>query len=393
MRCTLNRRDLLLGGLGTAAALGGVGRSAGDQPQALPTPVDRSVTAPVGPVAVQRCASYDPQAFRGALDAACALLGDVKKLVENKTVTIKINLTGMVWNPLFGMPAYETYQTHPVTLAALCAALHDAGARRIIVAENLYWNRPFEQSLLEAGWDVRAIQAAGGHKVTFEDTRNKGSYAGYSRLKVAWGGYIFPAFDVNPAYDKTDVLVSLTKLKQHATAGVTGAIKNFFGNTPSAIYGDDGPGEHALKHRAKMFHSGKSRPPDGAPQELAHGLPQVSTVRVPRITADIFAARPSDLDVIDGIRSISGGEGPWNRGVALVEPKLLIAGRNGVCTDAVCTALMGFDPQAAHGQRPFQGDNHLRLLAAAGVGSNDLQRIDVRGLPIARAVFPYDRQS
>ena len=81
--------------------------------------------------------------------------------------------------------------------------------------------------------------------MVFEDTRNRGSYKGYSRLQVPWGGFIYPAFDVNQAYDKTDVLISLAKLKQHATAGVTCAVKNFFGNTPSSVYGDDGPGEHA----------------------------------------------------------------------------------------------------------------------------------------------------
>ena len=113
---------------------------------------------------------------------------------------------------------------------------------------------------------------------------------------------------------------------------------------------------------------------------------------MPRITADIFGMRPSDLNLIDGIQSISGGEGVWNSGIAPVNPKLLIAGCNGVCTDAVCTALMGFDPQAPHGERPFQGDNHLRLLAAAGIGSIDLKRIEVRGVPIAEAVYPYDRQ-
>jgi hypothetical protein len=99
------------------------------------------------------------------------------------------------------------------------------------------------------------------------------------------------------------------------------------------------------------------------------------------------------LNIVEGIRSISGAEGPWYGGIALVDPKLLIVGRNGVCTDAVATAAMGFDPQAEHGQSPFPGDNHLQLLAAAGVGTNDLKRIDLRGLALAQAVFPYQPQA
>ena len=356
---------------------------------AAPPQTDRSADAPSAPVAVVRCGSYEPRVLRPLLEQAFDLCGGTKPLVQNKTVTVKLNLTGMTWDPVFGLPAQETYQTQPNTVAALCAILADAGAKAIVLVENLYWEKPFEQVLTENGWDVKAIISAGQHRVTFEDTRNRGRFPTYSRLAVPWGGFLYPAFDVNQRFEKTDVLVSLAKLKQHATAGITGVIKNCFGNTPSSIYGDDGPGEGALKHRAAMFHGGGKQPPAGAPQELEHGLPKKGTVRVPRITADIYGARPADLGIIDGVRTISGGEGHWNRGIALQEPKLLLVGRNGVCTDAIATAVMGFDPLAEHGRSPFQGDNHLRLLASVGMGTNDPARIEVRGLPLKDAVFPF----
>jgi len=386
----LTRREVLARGLGTAGLV--VGQAWMPARESRAEPPDRSAQAPSAPVAILRCESFEPEHLRRQFDAALDLIGGVKPLVENKTVTIKINLTGMEWKPLFGLPAYETYQTHPATVAALCAIFHDAGARRIVVVENLYWDRPIEKSLIDSGWDLKAIQSAGGHKVTFEDTRNRGAFPGYARFAVPWGGFMYPSFDMNQRFEQTDVLVSLAKLKEHATAGVTGAVKNFFGNTPSSIYGDDGPGEHALKHRAAMFHGGRGAPPAGVPGEVAHGLPPKGTIRVPRITADIFGARPADLNVVEGVRSISGGEGHWNRGVALVEPKVVLAGRNGVCTDAVATAVMGFDPQAPHGQRPFPGDNHLRLLASVGLGAIDLQRIEMLGLPLKEAVHPYQRE-
>ena len=41
------------------------------------------------------------------------------------------------------------------------------------------------------------------------------------------------------AYEDTDVFVSMAKLKNHDTCGVTLALKNCFGNTPASIYGDD----------------------------------------------------------------------------------------------------------------------------------------------------------
>ena len=379
-----------------AAALVGGGLSSargaelGTVKQDIP---DRSAQAPSAPVAIQRCESYEPKAFRAALDKTLDLIGGIKPLVQNKTVTIKINLTGMEWRPLFSLPAQETYQTQPDTLAALCAILADAGAKQIVVVENLYWEKPFEQSLTENGWDVAAIKSAGANRVVFEDTRNRGAFPGYSRFKVPWGGFIYPAFDLNQRFEKTDVLISLAKLKQHATAGITGAVKNFFGNAPTSIYGNNAPDEKGLLHRTDMFHSGRKSVAEGHPAELDHGLPKRGEVRVPHIVADLFGARPAQLNIVDGIRTIRGGEGWWNRGVALIEPKILIVGRNGVCTDAVSTAAMGFDPQAPHGQVPFSAHNHLRLLASVGVGTNDVKRIEILGLPLKDAVCPFQAPS
>ncbi len=391
----LGRRELLKCGLGAAALLAG-----GGLPGAFGVPAkknmrptaDLSDKAPSAPVAIQRCESFEPKLVRQKMEAALDLIGGVKRLVRNKTVVIKVNLTGMQWKRFAGMPAYESYQTHPHTVGALCAILNDAGARRIVIIENLYWSDPFEEIMIDLGWDVAAIESAGGHKVTFEDTRNKGKFRSYSRFKVPWGGFMYPAFDLNQRFEKNDVLISLSKLKQHACAGVTMTIKNMFGITPCSLYGNDAPDENALTHRTKMFHSGKTKPPAGVPQELDHGLEPHWKYRIPRITADIYGARPVDLTIIDGIRTISGGEGYWNKGVALQEPKVLLAGRNGVCTDAVGTAVMGFDPMANHMEHPFPGENHLRFLASKGLGTNDPSRIEVVGLPIEEALYPFDKK-
>ena len=389
MSCPMNRRTWLARSLGTAAALAGAGRVGfATAAPALPKLPDRSAEAPSAPVGIQRCESFEPQLLRRKFDALLDSIGGIKKLVENKTVTIKINLTGLQWRPFGGMPAYETYQTHPNTVAALCAILSDAGARRIVVVENPYWDRPFEETLRKEGWDVAAIQSAGANRVTFEDTRNRGSFPAYSRFKVPWGGFIYTGFDWNQRFEKTDVLVSLAKLKQHACAGVTGAVKNFFGIAPTSLYGNEAPSENPKDHRTSMFHDGRKRVPAGVPAELPNDVHN-GNYRVPRIVADLFGARPSELNIVDGIRTIRGGEGYWNRGVAIVEPKVLLAGRNGVCTDAVATAVMGFDPQAPHGKTPFPGDNHLRLLASVGVGTNDVKRIEIAGLPLKEAVFPF----
>jgi hypothetical protein len=67
-----------------------------------------------------------------------------------------------------------------------------------------------------------------GQKVVFENTRNIGSWRTYSRLRVPWGGFLWPAFDVNSHYEKTDFFASVGKLKDHATAGITMTCKTVF---------------------------------------------------------------------------------------------------------------------------------------------------------------------
>jgi uncharacterized protein (DUF362 family) len=382
-----HRRELLKSGLGAVGLLLAPGLARGRAAERqLP---DRSAAAPCLPVAIQRATSYDPQPLRQTLDRALDLIGGIRKLVEGKTVTVKINVTGGP-GTLSGLPGYRTYQVHPNVVAALCGALADAGARRIVIVESQYSAKTPEEVLSGGGWDVRAIRAAGGQRVTFEDTRNRGTWPSYSRLKVPWGGFLFPAFDLNARYEKTDVMVSLAKLKDHASAGVTMAVKNLFGLAPTSLYGSDAPNEAALSNRMDILHSAKRTVPAGVPGELPHSWPDHWKHRVPRVTADLAVARPVDLAVVDGIETNRGGEGPWQKSVEPVRPGLLFAGRNAVCTDAICAAAMGYDPQAPHGSFPFPGDNHLLLLAQVGVGAIDPRRLEVRGLPLGKALFPFN---
>ena len=71
-------------------------------------------------------------------------------------------------------------------------------------------------------------------------------------------------------------------------------------------------------------------------------------------------------------------------------PGLIIAGFNPVSTDAVGTAVMGYADPRARGVRPFEScDNHLLLAEQAGLGAADLAQIDVRGMAIEKARYPY----
>jgi uncharacterized protein (DUF362 family) len=224
--------------------------------------------------------------------------------------------------------------------------------------------------------------------VEYEDTRNRGQGKRYHEVKVPWGGSLFPAYLLNHSYVDCDVYVSLAKLKNHVTAGVTLAMKNNFGITPIALYGHPEPNEQNTSNRETMFHKGTERPADGLPQEVDPKGPRRPSYRVPRHTVDAVGIRLIDLAILDGIETVSGGEGPWVE-LAAQKPGLLLAGRNPVCTDAVATAVMGYDPLAKSATGPFPGDNHLALAAALGLGTNDPKEIEVVGLPLKEARHPF----
>jgi len=387
----MTRREMLARG----AALGGALMGSNLHPilaaGAPPRMPNRPKAPPATPVGIQRCDSYEPAVLRKALDAALNGVADLRKLVAGKTVTIKLNLTGGII-PFGKLTLGQTYQSPAEMVGALCAALADAGARRIRLVESFYSRDPVERVLVKSGWDVDALLAAGGGKVTFENTRNRGTHKSYARLKVPWGGCLFGAFDVHPAYEQTDVFVSLAKMKDHASAGVTLAAKNLIGIMPLSLYGDAAPSEDGLKARGLLHNAGKTVPA-GVPGEVAFTPPdeaaQVWQYRVPRATADVVGARPIDLSVIEAVETVSGGEGPWIKGLKHVQPHLLIVGTNPVCTDAVAAAVMGYNPAADAYEYPFQGENHLALLARLGVGANDPAKIQVLGLPFDQARFPF----
>jgi uncharacterized protein (DUF362 family) len=342
-------------------------------------------------VAIVPCAGYGRE-VRAGLDRSFDLLGGIGPLVKDKTVTVKINLTGSKFDPILGRPVGESYMTHPATVMAMATAFFAAGARRVRLVESTNLRQPLEQTLVEAGFDWRALQALG--KVEAEDTRNLGQGRDYAAFKVPTGGHLFESFELNHSYADTDVLVSLCKLKTHATTGITLTMKNLFGITPNALYGDEAPSENGLKGRGRMHDlkgwDTRENPapfdPPGSRREFFTS--KDSGFRIPRIVTDVCGARPIHLGIIDGITTLNYAEGPWVSGKTqkIAMPRVLICGFDPVAADAVGTAVMGFaNVRAPRGVAPFgPGDNHLVLAEKAGLGTCDLARIEVVGQAIER---------
>jgi len=338
--------------------------------------------------------TYDARELLPSMQKMFDQLGGLERLVKNKTVAMKINLTGAPTYRLGYLPLEDTHYTHPEVIAAATHLIHRAGARRIRILESPWSTAdPVEEYLLQANIEPRSIIGI-APTVEFENTNYLGRAKKYSRLKVPFGGYIFPAFDLNHSYEDCDVFVSIAKMKEHATAGVTLSMKNCFGLTPCTIYGTGaGVDEPAIvpKGGRTLVHSGNRQPSKSAPAEKDPLSPRVDTWRVPRTVVDLVSARPIHLAIVEGIKTMTCGEGPWVRGdLQPAAPGVIVAGLNPVTTDAVSMALMGFDPMADRGTPPFEScDSTLKLAEDAGLGTRDLRRIEVIGASIQEARFDF----
>ena len=377
MSCPYSRRKWLQT---TAAGLAGVALARAD--------------APASRVAVARCRTYSPNELLPVMERMFDQLGGLGRIVRGKTVAVKINLTGAPSYRVGYLPAEDTHYTHPKVIAATAHLMSKAGARRIRLLESPWATaQPVEEYLISANIEPREILSAAPN-VEFENTNYLGKGKRYSRMKVPHGGLVWPAFDLNHSYEDCDVFVSIAKMKEHATAGVTLSMKNCFGITPCTIYGT-GAGEDepttVPKGGRGLIHSGYRGPSKSAPQELDPATPRDDTWRVPRTVVDLVAARPVHLAIVEGIRTMTGGEGPWIqeelRGVA---PAVIVAGTNPVNTDAVAMAVMGFDPMAVRGTPPFEAcDSTLQLAESVGLGTRDLKKIEVTGTPISEGKFDF----
>src|SRR5437660_141638 len=92
-------------------------------------------------VAIVSCKGYGSE-VRESLDKCFDLLGGIGSLVKNKTVTVKLNLTGTNFAPVQfdgderKYPVGDTYMTHFSTALALGWALFANGAKRVRFVES-----------------------------------------------------------------------------------------------------------------------------------------------------------------------------------------------------------------------------------------------------------------
>jgi uncharacterized protein (DUF362 family) len=168
-------------------------------------------------VAILRADSYEAALAEVILDGIklCGLE------VSGRRVVLKPNLVE------FGMES--PINTHPAVIAAAVDAFRTRGAREVIVAEGPGHQRDTEQILQASG----LLQVIRERRVPYVDLNEDEVVplalgSDFTRLSHLY----FPATVV-----KSDLVVSMPKLKTHHWAGVTLSLKNMFGVIPGAVYG------------------------------------------------------------------------------------------------------------------------------------------------------------
>jgi uncharacterized protein (DUF362 family) len=308
--------------------------------------------------------------------------GEISALFsKGKKVAMKINMTGGSGNAtdftgkpnpkLGGYTITEAMWTHPAVLQAVGEYILGCGVNPgdLYIVDS-FWDTGWQTSGSKAPFGTNdsfgyaAVQKALGCNVVDLNSTP------YVNMPVGTNFFNFQSFQMNQILSQVDVYVSIPKLKQHATAGLTCSLKNQVGTVPislNTIAGDNG--------RRGRLHHATSTATEGD--------------YLPESICDLNAARPVHLAVVDGIMNATGGEGVWNTNFKPCSTHALFAGMDPVATDSIGANIMGLDCEAKTLQLPgplTDGtttvtvcDNYLDLLNTKGVGTNQLKQIQILG--------------
>jgi uncharacterized protein (DUF362 family) len=312
--------------------------------------------------AIGRSATYEVARLRQELQIMFDGLGGLGDIIKpGARVAIKPNLTGGTWtDPTLPAPATELFVTHPALVQALAELLIDAGAGQLRIMDGLGDEANFR------AWGYTDVAARVNAELV--DLCKTSPYNDFVTFPVGPNRQVYDVFYMNAALSEVDVFISVAKMKCHATAGVTLALKNLIGIAPIPLYRREAQDNHR-----SAFHESETY-----------------DRRLPRVAVDLNLARPVHLALIDGVLTVEAGAGAWDAGYNPVKPGLLVASKNALAADTVAAALMGFDPDAPSGTQPFAyADNHLALAREAGLGTNRLAEIGIIGPAIAEVAFPF----
>ena len=356
LKKSLSRREFLkVAGMGVASLAAASCRS-NLEPVITATPGNALHT-----VAIAKVTEYNPKKLYQSLGTLLENLGGLADIIRpGDAVALKVNLTGGNYFEAYpGVDPVDSYVTHPEIAHAFGKHILEAGAGKISIVEALFSPDSYTR------WGYEPIAANLGADLV--DLNEPAPYNDFVVLPVGENWHIYESFKLNRLLAEVDVFISISKMKCHFSVGVTHTMKNLVGITPVQHYRTD---------------------PEHFWRSALHG-DDYGPSRLPRVIVDLNRVRPIHFGLIDGIKAAEGGEVP--RGTFKpVEPGILVAGKNALATDAVATAVMGFDPTTEYPNAPFlNGENYFNLAHAQGLGSHHLREIQVVGESVEDVRFEF----
>ena len=277
------------------------------------------------PVALLPASGYDTD-FADVIGRGLALF-DLR--VRGRRVFLKPNLVEY--------EAGTVINTHPLVVAGAVEAFLRAGAREVVVGEGPGHRRDIEYLLTATGMaDVLAELRVRFVDLNHDDVARVPLASRFTRLNE---------MSLPVELLRSDVIVSMPKLKTHHWAGLTASMKNFFGVVPGAVY--------------------------GWPKNILH------VKGIPNSIVDLNATIRPHFTIVDGVTAMEGDGPIMGRPRAL---GMLAMGTDLVAVDATCARVIGLDPWKI----PY-----LRT-ASAFLGNVDSRRIVSVGESLSRYSTQFD---
>lgn len=288
-------------------------------------------------VAMTRCPDYDENLVRSAVREAVALIGGIGDIIRpGNKVLLKANL-------LAPSDPDDAVTTHPAVVKAVIEIVKEAGGVPVVADSPGYFY---------AGGRCRALTMCGLKDVAdelgvdsmqFEAIEN-----GFKKIDVPEGVYLKSIYAARLALE-ADVIVTLPKIKTHASTWYTGAIKNMFGAVATST------------------------------RKEAHTL--ATYERFSGSLVDVYSVFKPGLAIMDAIDGMEG-EGP--RHGKKRHLGLIIASKDPVAPDAAASKVIGFEPMEIFTTRDAD---------ARGFGNGNLDEIEVLGEKIADVKVDFEKPS
>jgi len=263
---------------------------------------------------------------REALD----LLGGLKNIVSGYNAIIKPNLG--VWGTK-SIPKFVNrwMTTKPEIVIALIKQLKEIDIDDVSVAEGSVLDLDATDQFKDSG--VKEMVEGAGGRVIDLDRED------HTKVKVAEN----LTLEIGKSVLNTDNLINVPVMKTHILTRLTLGMKNLKGTVS--------------KMSKRMMHRG----------DLERSIALLCKAVRPKLT------------IVDGLIGIEGlGPGIWGKPR---KPGLLIAGTDPVAVDAVTATIMGHDPREIE---------HIRIAWELGLGEIELDKIEIRGVPLQEAKHPFE---